>query len=60
MRGLIKTFISYSHEDEKEVAEFIARGAPFGVTPWRDKNDLMPVVGHSMDEEIRKALQGGD
>ncbi len=60
MKGIIKTFISYSHEDEEAVTQFIARGAPFGVTPWRDKNDLMPVVGHSMDEEIRKALLGGD
>jgi hypothetical protein len=60
LKGLIKTFISYSHEDEEAVTRFIARGAPFGITPWRDKNDLMPVVGHSMDKEIRKALQGGD
>ena len=60
MKGIIKTFISYSHKDEEAVTQFIAKGAPFGVTPWRDKNDLMPVVGHSMDEEIRNALQGGD
>lgn len=60
MKGVVKTFISYSHEDEEEVTRFIARGAPFGVTPWRDRNDLMPVVGHSMDREIRNALQGED
>ncbi len=60
LKGVVKTFISYSHEDEEEVTRFIARGAPFGVTPWRDKNDLMPAVGQSLDKEIQQALLGED
>ena len=60
MKGVVKTFISYSHEDKEAVTQFIARGAPFGVTPWRDEHDLMPVVGHSLDTEVQKALLGDD
>ena len=60
MKGIIRTFISYSHKDKNEVIDFIAKGAYYGVSPWLDKNDLMPAAGHSLDEEIKRALSADD
>ena len=52
-----KTFISYNHEDKEKVLEFIATAAPYGVSPWRDEDGLMPHLGEELWTKINQAIE---
>ena len=57
VKGVIQTFISYSHEDKEKVLEFIATAAPYGVSPWRDEDGLMPHLGEELWTKINQAIE---
>ncbi len=57
MSGIIRTFVSYSHEDADRVRGFLARGALLGISPWLDSQNMLPHAGHSLDATIQEALQ---
>jgi hypothetical protein len=60
MQGIIRTFISYSHQNKDVVHEFLGKGAYLGVSPWLDKQDLLSSAGHSLEQEIAQGLHGDD
>lgn len=54
--GIIRTFISHSHDDKSRVHEILRRVAPYGVRPWIDDQDLRGQAGGSLRELIPSAI----
>jgi len=51
-------FISYVHDNEKEVQRLCNDLTKHGVEVWLDRNDIKP--GYRWRDAIRKAIRGGD
>ena len=60
MNGIIRTFISYSHDDKPTVMDHLAMGAPMGICPWIDSQEMQPHAGHCLHEQIERGLKGDD
>ncbi len=59
MTGIIRTFVSYSHQDKQRVNGFLARGAMRGIAPWLDRQNMLPAAGHSIEESLEQAIRDG-
>ena len=57
MTGIIRTFVSYSHQDRERVREFLADGAMRGIAPWLDSQDMLPEAGHSLEASLEQAIR---
>ena len=54
--GIIRTFISHSHDDKPRVHDILRRVAPYGARPWIDDQDLQGDAGGSLRELIPSAI----
>jgi hypothetical protein len=54
--GIIRTFISHSHDEKPRVHDILRRVAPYGVRPWIDAQDLQGQAGGSLRELIPSAI----
>lgn len=57
MPGIIKTFVSYTHDDVDKVRAFLDRGSMAGVFPWLDHNELRPMAGDSLPDILKQSVQ---
>ncbi|MCF6188077.1 MAG: TIR domain-containing protein [Desulfobulbaceae bacterium] len=57
MPRIIKTFVSYTHDDGDKVRAFLDQGAMAGVFPWLDHNELLPMAGDSLPESLKRSVQ---
>jgi len=55
--GIIKIFVSYSHQDRERVREFLAQGAMRGIAPWLDSQNMLPEAGHGLEEALERAIR---
>jgi TIR domain/SMODS-associated and fused to various effectors sensor domain len=54
--GIIRTFISHSHDDKPRVHDILRRVAPYGARPWIDDQDLQGHAGGSLRALIPSAI----
>jgi len=54
--GIIRTFISHTHDDKPRVHDILRRVAPYGVRPWIDDQDTQGQAGGSLRELILSAI----
>lgn len=53
----MRTFVSYSHSDERRVLEILRHVAPYGVRPWIDVEDLSSAAGLPLASLLSRAIE---